>query len=333
MERYFFEYDSPTDKLLELLNSTVLGTNGARYRHLDTTERIQQLDNPLFLCLEKNHAILGSITFCKRNTYWYIRYFSFQNNYQSSANSPSGKMKQNNLKDYLNFYFENKMLHDGVRGFYAYIDPKNNRSKQMAALFNLKTSRKLVAQTFSRYAPRIHASYGTCSYDLVKELIRSRYENCAHFFCDQLIHSKFSVLKDENGEIIACATVRPVHWEIVRLPGSFGRLATKLIPMIPVLRRFIKPSNHYFLAIDTVCVLNDNPKLLSKLLESILSDFNAHSLMWWIDQNDPLYFRVKDHLRWGILDRLIGKNEVDLVTNGESQMEKDVHYVCSLDFI
>lgn len=40
-----------TEQLNELLQSTTLGTNGANYQHMDTSTRILEIDNPLFLSL------------------------------------------------------------------------------------------------------------------------------------------------------------------------------------------------------------------------------------------------------------------------------------------
>ena len=72
-----------TPALLELLNNTTLGTNGAKYRHLDTSKRILEADNPLFLSVERNDKVLGNITFCQRDNFWYIRYFAFSTYTQS----------------------------------------------------------------------------------------------------------------------------------------------------------------------------------------------------------------------------------------------------------
>ena len=47
--------------LLDLLEKTVLGTNGACYRHLDTRSRILEADNPLFVSLERDGKVQGNI--------------------------------------------------------------------------------------------------------------------------------------------------------------------------------------------------------------------------------------------------------------------------------
>jgi hypothetical protein len=40
--------EEPTDSIAALLKSVTLGTNGAKYRHLNTEERLEQLYRPLY---------------------------------------------------------------------------------------------------------------------------------------------------------------------------------------------------------------------------------------------------------------------------------------------
>ena len=40
-----------------------LGTNGARYIHLDTKERIKEADNPVSYSLNRNGRIIANVTF------------------------------------------------------------------------------------------------------------------------------------------------------------------------------------------------------------------------------------------------------------------------------
>lgn len=53
----------PTEEVIRLLESVTLGSNGSKYRHLDTRDKIKQLFRPLFLSLERNNRTLGNITF------------------------------------------------------------------------------------------------------------------------------------------------------------------------------------------------------------------------------------------------------------------------------
>ena len=95
-----------TPALLELLNNTTLGTNGAKYRHLDTTSRILEADNPLFLSMERNDKVIGNVTFCQRDKFWYIRYFAFHSFAQAGIKKKDADKGNSFLKRELNQLFD-----------------------------------------------------------------------------------------------------------------------------------------------------------------------------------------------------------------------------------
>ena len=132
-----------TDKILpevvELLTEVTLGTTGVRYKHLDTHKRVNEVDNPAFLYLKRNEKVLSNITFCRRNQDWYIRYFAFKTGLQRSTNTKTEDKSNNLLKREISNFFEaaeNGQFYDtDVQSFYAYIDPKNDRSLWMSKNF------------------------------------------------------------------------------------------------------------------------------------------------------------------------------------------------------
>jgi hypothetical protein len=50
-----------TPELVELLEGTTLGTNGAMYRHLDVKDRIYQTDAPLSFSLKRNDHLCQAL--------------------------------------------------------------------------------------------------------------------------------------------------------------------------------------------------------------------------------------------------------------------------------
>ncbi len=94
-----------TTGILDLLNRTVLGTNGAKYKHLDTSNRIYEADNPLFLSIERHEKTLGNVTFCRRGKHWYIRYFAFHSLAQAGGVKKSEDKGNSFLKRELNQFF------------------------------------------------------------------------------------------------------------------------------------------------------------------------------------------------------------------------------------
>ncbi|MEY3236268.1 MAG: hypothetical protein RI883_369 [Bacteroidota bacterium] len=307
-----------TPALLELLNNTTLGTNGAKYRHLDTTSRILEADNPLFLSMERNNKVIGNVTFCQRDKFWYIRYFAFHS-FTQAGNKKKNTDKGNSfLKRELNQFFdevfEGKHSDEPVESMYAYIDPRNDRSKWMSENFGFKVISQLATQSFSRFYPKLSPRVELISdWNEIKEIVEKHYNQHNYFFLTHAKKAPFYVLKDANGEILAFTRVTKVNWEIVRLPGKMGGLLTKIIPFIPFLMKLIKPKNHIFLVPEIVFSKDSDPNLLEELFSSILAQEKCNLILWWIDGQDPLYRSIKDKMHWGFFNKLIGVNPVDVV--------------------
>jgi len=309
--------NEPTANLLALLNETELGTNGAIYRHLDTVERIKEADSPLFLSLEKKDKVVGNITFCKRGEFWYIRYFAFRSFVQASGKKKSSDKGNSFLKRELSKFFdevfEGKHSITPVTSMYAYIEPKNDRSKWMSENFGFKKIGQIATQSFSRVYPKNSIRVEKINdWEEIKELVKSRYSDHQYFFLNHSQKPPFYILKKEN-EIIACAKVTRVNWEIVRLPGKMGGLLTKIIPYIPFLNKLIKPKNHTFVVPEIVVTQQNDSAHVEELFEAILFREKLNLILWWIDENDPLYINVKNKIKWGLLHKLIGVNPVDIM--------------------
>jgi hypothetical protein len=328
--------EQPTEEIISLLEQTTLGTNGARYRHLDTRNRILEADNPLFLSIERNNKILGNVTFCRRGSTWYIRYFAFQQNLQSNNRKKETDKSNSNLKSQLRLFFDEQFQSD-VDTMYAYIDPKNDRSKWMSQNFGFHKIATLSTQSFSRIYPKKSARIEkTEDWHEVEPKVIENYGNHCHFFMAHASKPPFYVLKGEKGEIIACARVTKVRWEIVRLPGKFGRLFTKAIPFIPFLNRLITPKNHTFLVPEIVCVNQNNPELLDELFSAILFEEKLNLMLWWMDVTDPLYLSVKNKVQWGLLHKVIGVEPVDVVERNRSAIPEKLEspiFVTAFDMV
>lgn len=330
-----------TEGIIELLEKTTLGTNGAMYRHLDTRKRIHEADSPLFLTMERNEKVLGNITFCKRNQDWYIRYFAFQTFAQAGKVKKSKDNANSFLKRELNAFFDDafteKIDGDALKSMYAYIDPNNDRSKWMSENFGFKQIAQLATQTFSRIAPKASNRLEMLSdWSEIEDLVSQNYGNHAYFVDYHAKKPPFYVLRDNSGEIIACARVTEVHWEIVRLPGKMGGLLTKIIPYLPFINRLIKPKAHTFLVPEIVCVKDNNPIILTELFSAILHSKGLNVMIWWIDHKDQIYTATHRKVNWGLIDKMIGVSPVDVVqrtaNNEEVSTDRPI-FVTAFDMI
>ncbi len=328
----FFFRNSWNKSILDLLQKTTLGTNGARYQHLNTSEIIDDLDNPLFLTLERNNSVLGNVTFCKREKNWYIRYFAFEQIFQ--AQNISHKTKKSNLKTAINDFFEESLKSENDC-FYAYIDPKNVRSKFMCENFGFQTIGKLKTHSFSRLKPKSVANLEEIV-DLEEvQSLNSKFEKNLFYTNFHPKRTKIYALKNEHGEIICSARIQKARWRIESLPGKFGKTLVKIIPYIPILNKLLNPKDYRFLVPDMVFCKDNNPESLSKLFEGILAKEKYKLMLWWIDEKDKLNHLDKK-ISWGIFKLFLGNPIVDVVAKFDDskkpKIEKTI-FVSGIDLI
>jgi hypothetical protein len=329
--------EKETPEIIGLLELVTLGTNGAQYRHLDTAERIKEADNPLFLSMERNNNVISNVTFCRRANHWYVRYFAFSLKFQSTGvkKSKGTSLLKKELGDYFQSSLDGENERGNVDSFYAYIDPKNEKSLWMSQTFGFETVGEIATQTFSRVNPeaslRVHKSE---DWSEVKELVESRFKNYHYFFSEQTSKPPFYLIKDENGEIIAFAKGSISTWEIKRLPGKAGGLLTKIIPFIPGFNRLIRPKRNVCVVPEAVIVKDNNPELLAELFQGILKLENKNLILWWTDVNDNLYSKVKDEVKWGLLHKVIGVSKANIVQRSNTKStSKQPFYTSGFDFI
>jgi hypothetical protein len=333
--------DEVTPEIIELLSQTTIGSNGARYSHLDTPQRIYESDNPLFLSMERNEKVIGNITFCRREQDWYIRYFAFHGMVQGSEKKKKVDKGNSFLKKELGQFFDDAFAGsiDGkpVRSMYAYIDPKNERSKWMSETFGFQVIRQLATQSYSRVSPKKSDRLEVLhNWDEIQSIIKQHFSHHAYFFTIHAEKPPFYVLRNEFDEIIAITRVTKANWKIDRLPGRFGKILTKLLPYIPYLKQLIRPEKHTFLVPEIVWAKDTNPALIDELFSAILEKEKLNLLLWWIDAEDPLYLAVKTKIKWGLLHKSIGTTAIDVVertADGKPLFENRPVFVTAWDMV
>ena len=329
-----FEFtDVITSDLVELLEQTTLGTNGAMYRHLDVPERIYQTDAPLSFSLRRNEHLLANITFCKRDFGLYLRYFAFDKRFQSTGKARQ-TMHKSALKQEIEGVFQRVSAEypGSLEMCYAYIDARNDRSKWMSEQFGFQTKAKLATQSFSRRYPkkssRISKEVLT---DEHLSLIKSKYGHYIAFF-DHYLQGEIHCLRSSDGNLLALAKFTNVAWEISRLPGRMGGILVKSLPFIPILRKMVQVKKHQFLVPEAVCVADNDPKLLTEFLAGVLHMEKRHTMLWWMDERDELYVKVKGQVNWGILHQILGVSPVDVVIRGDFKPMEPI-YIAAFDMI
>src|SRR5690554_3260933 len=224
------------DDVLELLKSVTLGSNGARYQHQKLEKRIQQVYKPLFMNLERNEKVLGNITFCRRPQNWYVRYFAFDLGMQATSQQPRSKASNSGLKNRIGQFFDSafELAENRPETFYAYIDPRNERSLWMSQNFEFYTVAKIATQSYSRVKPKQQKEVEPIAInEFIRNKVKETYGNHPFYFTHHTFNNDpFYALKI-NGEIVALAKTHNAEWKITRLPGKNGRVMRNIIPFVP----------------------------------------------------------------------------------------------------
>lgn len=336
----FVLHEDYSKEVLNLLKTVTLGSNGARYRHRHIEKRISKLYKPLYLNLERNDSVLGNITFCRREVGWYVRYFAMDNSIQSpKAVQKQSKSRKNTLKKKISGFFDQILTEENAPPLlYAYIDPRNERSLWMSQNFGFFAAAQIATQTFSRIRPKVKDDVQPSkNMDFIKSKVEAENENRPLYFDHHTFNGETPFYElTKNGKVVAFAKTHKAEWVIERLPGRSGNLLINIIPFVPGVRKVVRPNAHKFTVVDSVWAAENDKDLMEELFEGILEKEGNNTLIWWVDQKEELYKSIKEELNWGLLHKINGVHQVDLVVKRKDNKQVEFEsptYITGFDFI
>lgn len=340
---YFELQEEHTPELLELLQSVSLGTNGTIYRHLNTAERLKQIDSPLHLCFKRREKLLANVTFCRRDEDWYVRYFAFDAVFQGKGKKSVSQASNSILKRELNIFFDDVLegqfadYNQGkeVNSFYAYVDPRNTKSLNLVEQFHFERDRTVVTQSFSRRRLKENANLCELTWEDISEHLALNQSKLSYYHPETTRSGPIFGLKKE-GRLVAYTKITLAEWEFERLPGKYGKFLFKALPFVPVLRKLLQVKNHKFIVPEAVWVEDNNPQLLEEFFKTLLAHYKRNVIMWWVDAENELYTQTKNQVSWGLLNSLLGVHEVYLMSRkraGNSSRNMAPAYICGIDFV
>jgi len=327
----FKESSTPSSAVINLINTSVLGSNGTRYRHINAIEQLDRIDNPLYFSLIRNNNCLANITLCKRKDGFYLRYFVFHSSFQANRfqKNTFAKNKSTPFRQEISKFFERK-IKDHNQTIYAYIEPDNTRSLNMAMQFGFNPVCQIQMHHFSRLTPIGSEQLCWISHEEAYEYVRKTYGNYTYYF-EHFNSGKFAGWRVE-GQLVFIARFHQGCWEIQSLKGAFGKVLTKIIPWIPMINSIINPKKHSFIAFDSLVLINRsvNKKELNYFFSAALAAFNVKHMMHWSDPGDPNQSNLQK-IKWGLLHRFLGKSSVNLMVKGE--VKSGPFYVDAMDML
>lgn len=339
----------PDKAVLDLLVNTTIGTNGAKYQHLHTATKIHTLHKPHYVTIRRNQKAVGNMTVCERPLLvkdkkidsLYVRYFSFANLFQSKGKK-SKKNRQSIFEKYLQQLFTTSNINVHTPEYkssvyWAFIDPENNRSWNMAERFGFETIGYFSTYAFSRFFPKINK----CVDAINPNEIEAAWDSIKDFYKDYTNLSRTHLFEGDNyfvyrvnGEIVAGVQVFDIHWRIDVMPGLKGKVLVNTLPYLPFLRRIINPKNYRFLATEGLFWKEGYENKVEELLEGVLALKKRHSFLMWFDDGDDRMITQFNSMNVGLMQKMKADNSIEVLAkfnNFDPQIKADM--VGSLKYI
>ncbi|MCG8308113.1 MAG: hypothetical protein MI975_12030 [Cytophagales bacterium] len=317
--------NEPGDQLIELLENNLIGSPGESmlYRHKNVRSKVKAIQHAYFANLSIRGKLYGTICLIHRNVYssgrshqaYYLRYFTIHeklraNNPKKFAGRSVGMIRED---------VAGLMNGQGLDGsddlvLYAYVDPENIRSKRLIDEFGFEKKGTFKTIPFTRFFPkpgknvqRIKSS----ERKIIVELLRAFYKKEQLVSFEHLIAggNYFAIYKD--GEIVCGAQGIKDGWEIKSLPGFTGKIAMRVLPRLPFLKRLFNP-DYNFVFLEYIYCRKGHEKDLELLFEHILSHYRLFSGVICLDPRSDIYDRIR-HLSLGVVRKIMGEKSIDIV--------------------
>jgi len=338
-EKKLFDYkglevrvsDYANEGILDILNHSVQGTEGGlRFSLQNIAPRILAYKDQIrFISLYRKSQITGTVGSCFRvsgqgNLRYptsYLRYLAFQSVYQSEYGWR--KRKKELIKPEKDDNFKQKTLeifgkphlldlndvYEGDRHImYAFVESKNERSKNLVHQAGYEYIRSFLTVAFSRYSPKLAKEVVKLRADeksKMELLLREYYIDYSFFSTDYAFFGdRYYVLK-EGDEIIAGVSAIPSVYKVYDIPGIWGWVMMKVLPKAPYFRKLFRPGEFRYLVFDAIYCKKGHEHKLGKLFESACAAEGFHTGLTWLDDRSELYDKIRTVVKMGALNRML----------------------------
>jgi hypothetical protein len=338
-EKKLFDYkglevrvsDHATEGILDILDHAVQGSEGGlRFSLQNLAPRIAAYKNQIrFISLYKKNQITGTVGSCYRisgqgNLRFpssYLRYLAFQSTYQSDFGWR--KRKKDFIKPEKDDSFKQKTLeifgkphllelNDVFEGdkhiMYAFLESKNERSKNLVHQAGYEYIRSFLTVAFSRFSPKYDTRVVRLSDEErpeMESLLSEYYKDYSFFSTEYSFYGdKYYVLK-EGRTIIAGVSAIPSVYKVYDIPGVWGWVMMKVLPKTPYFRRLFRPGEFRYLVFDAIYCRKGQEQKLGKLFESACAAEGFNTGLIWLDDHSLLYDKMRTIVRMGALNRML----------------------------
>ncbi len=314
------------EDIIDLLKSTVLGSEGGmRYTMMNTPERISTYGDGLsFLALYKRNSLKGVIGLCRRiisnrgikYPSTYLRYLAVQSALQVERAPGRRRQERSTLaadsfKQKIISLFRDPLKaaeSAGKHVMYAYVESRNERSRNLVNQSGYEYIRSFLTVAFSRFDPKRNPSVSRLTPEeepAMAALLDEFYSGYCFYTNEFSFHDhKYYVLR-RNGEIVAGVGAIPAQYRVVNVPGLWGWVMMKLLPRTPLYRRLFKPDEFRYIILNAIYCKKGSEDLLPDLFEAVCAEEGYHTALTWLDDHSWLYDTLRTNRRMGALNRML----------------------------
>lgn len=338
-ERVVFKYhdleirisDHANEQMLEILGNAVQGAEGGlRFSLQNIPSRIAAYKDKIrFVSLYRKNKVTGTIGSCYRVTGQgklnypssYLRYLAMQATYQSDPEWKPGKRaaltterESSFKKRILDIFSKPHMLdvediHEGDKHLmYAFIESMNERSKNLIHQAGYEQTRSFLTVAFSRFSPKPDKRVGKLQKDelpVMEELLKDFYREYSLFNTDHIFTDGIYYVLREDGEIIAGVCALPSAYKVYDVPGVWGWVIMKILPVAPYYRRLFQPGQFRHIVFDAIYYKKGHEAKLGDLFESICATEGYNTGLTWIDDRSTLFDKLRFDVKMGPINRML----------------------------
>jgi hypothetical protein len=285
----------------------------------------------------------------------YLRYLAFQSTYQSGSGwrrqrkalikpEKDDTFKQKTLEIFSKPHLLdlNNVLEGDKHIMYAFVESKNERSKNLVHQAGYEYIRSFLTVAFSRFSPKSDSRVTKLRYEERSEmelLLKEYYCNYSFFSTDFSFYGdRYYILKNGN-EIIAGVSAIPSVYKVYDIPGVWGWVIMKVLPKTPYFRRLFRPGEFRYIVFDAIYCKKGNENLLGKLFESVCAAEGFNTGLTWLDDHSLLYDKLRTVVKMGALNRMLNAKPglvysrfINLSDNEKEYFYTAPAYISGFDF-
>ncbi len=215
--------------------------------------------------------------------------------------------------------------------FYAYVESRNERSRNLISQAGYEYIRSFLTVAFSRFNPRPHPLVKRLTPDeepAMAELLNTMYSDYC-FYTDQFsFHDhRYYVLRKE-GVVVAGVGAVPAEYRMVNVPGVWGWLMMRVLPKTPLFRRLFQPESFRYIILNAIYCRKGSEALLPDLFEAVCATEGYNTALTWLDDHSQLYDTLRTNRRMGAINRMLNAKPglVYALFSGLSPLEIEMFY-------